>query len=362
MPVITKPKVPISDKPTGVRDSCLLLGYLSLIIQAFLGLVILLALVTKRLREKPKRKMQIFMYDITKQLTGSVAVHFINLLLSILLSTDEPEISINSETCTKIKNITLIRRIFQKFVYVYFYGDMSTRDDDDGEDDKTQCSWYFLNLLSDCTIGVYLLYFIIGRVNNIFKRKFKFQNTESGNYWELKIDKRLVRLNRFKDTDYNSIISINGKIIKDKALLEAIPEKYKEGYNIKLSGPKFKILLVQTMIFVISLVIMKLIISILLEIDFIGGILFHMTDEILEFLSKLFKSADIFFVMFVAPLCLNIFQYICIDSIIKLKPNFKHTETNKLLEDSEEDLNNNFRYLIDKVSYEHFNESVPLLP
>ena len=361
MLVIIDPKVPINDKPYAVRNSCLLLGYLSIIIQAFLGMVILLALVTKRLREKPKRKMQIFMYDITKQLTGSIAVHFINLLLSILLSTDEPEISIKSETCSKIKNMTLIKKLAHKFVYIYLYGDLKAMDGDD-DDDKTQCSWYFLNLLSDCTIGVYLLYFIIGRVNNIFKKKFKFQNTESGNYWELKVDKRLVRLNRFKDTDYTSIISINGKIIKDKALLDAIPEKYKEGYNIKLNGPKFRILLVQTMIFVISLVIMKLIISILLEIDFIGGILFHMTDEILEFLSKLFKSADIFFVMFVAPLCLNIFQYICIDSIIKLKPNFKHSETTKLLEDSEEDLNSNFRYLIDKVSYEDFGESVELLP
>ncbi|CAI8495594.1 unnamed protein product [Hanseniaspora opuntiae] len=360
MPVITKPKVPISDKPTGVRDSCLLLGYLSILIQSFLGVVILLALITKRLREKPKRKMQIFMYDIAKQLTGSVAVHFINLLLSILLSTDEPEVNISSQKCPKIRTMSLVKNGFKKFIFMYLNVELKIKEDDD--DDKTQCSWYFLNLVSDCTIGVYLLYLIIDKVNGIFKRKFKFENIESGNYWELKVDKRLVRLNRFKNADYSSIISINGKIVKDKALLEAIPEKYKEGYSIKLNGPKFKILLVQTMIFVISLVIMKLIISILLEIDFIGDVLFHMTDEILEFLSKLFRRADIFFVMFVAPLCLNIFQYVCIDSIIKLKPELKHANTGKITEDSEDDLNVHFRYLIDKASYENFSESLPLLP
>ncbi|KAL6933465.1 hypothetical protein ACO0R3_002572 [Hanseniaspora guilliermondii] len=360
MPVITKPKIPISDKPTGVRDSCLLLGYLSIIIQTFLGIVILLALITKRLREKPKRKMQIFMYDIAKQLTGSVAVHFINLLLSILLSTDQAEVNTNSQKCTRIKIISLVKNVLQKYIFIYLDVDLTTKDEDD--DDKTQCSWYFLNLLSDCTIGVYLLYLIIDKVNGIFKKKFKFENIESGNYWDLRVDKRLVRLNRFKNADYSSIISINGKIIKDKTLLDAIPEKYKEGYNIKLNGPKFKILIVQTMIFVISLVIMKLIISIILEIGFIGDVLFHMTDEILEFLSKFFRSADIFFVMFVAPLCLNIFQYVCIDSIIKLKPNLKHTDTGKITEDSEDDINVHFRYLIDKVSYENFSETVTLLP
>lgn len=360
MPLTTKPKDPISDKPTGVRDSCLLLGYLSILIQTFLGVVILLALITKRLKEKPKRKMQVFMYDIAKQLTGSVAVHFINLVLSILLSTDEPQVNITSQKCPKIRTMSLVRNMLKKFASMYFNVELKKKDYDD--DDKTQCSWYFLNLLSDCTIGVYLLYLIIDKINGVFKKKFKFENTESGNYWELKVDKRLVRLNRFKNADYSSIISINGKIVREKALLDAIPEKYKEGYNIKLNGPKFKILMVQTMIFVISLVIMKLIISILLEIRFIGDVLFHLTDEILEFLSKLFRRADIFFVMFVAPLCLNIFQYVCIDSIIKLKPDLKHANTRKVTEDSEDDMNIQFRYLIDKASYENFSESLPLLP
>ncbi|OBA28004.1 hypothetical protein HANVADRAFT_58278 [Hanseniaspora valbyensis NRRL Y-1626] len=354
MPVITQPTQP--PQPPKLKDSCLLLGYLSIIIQCFLGLIILSALIVKRLREHPKRKMQIFVYDIVKQLSGAIGIHFINLLLSILLSNSDPEVSIS--TCKKIKKITIVKKILISFISVY-----SNKDGNGGNDgdDKTQCSWYFLNLLSDCTFGVYIFYYIINKVNSIFKNSFNFKNIESGNYWELKVEKRLATSSQFKNMDDKSIVSINGKIVKDHAILQAIPDKHKNGYSIRINGPKFKILLVQTMIFFISLIIMKLIISILLEIDIIGNVLFHITDEILGFMSKLFRSADIFFVMFVAPLCLNIFQYVCIDSIIKLKPKLKKLITTENEEQVETDINDEYRFLIDKLSYENFEENVPLL-
>ncbi|XBW37436.1 hypothetical protein QEN19_003017 [Hanseniaspora menglaensis] len=355
MPVVVTPLQPSpSPKP---RDSCLLLGYLSIIIQCFLGLVILSALIIKRLKEHPKRKMEIFVYDIIKQLTGAVGIHFINLLLSILLSDTEPDVSINS--CRKIKKISIVKNLFLRVISLYRNKNIDG-DDEDYDDDKTQCSWYFLNLLSDCTFGVYILYYIINKVNSIFQKNFNFKNVESGNYWELTVEKRLANSSQFKNLDDKSIVSINGKIVEDAHILDAIPKRHKHGYSIRIKGPKVKILIVQTMIFFISLIIMKLIISILLEIDIIGGILFHITDEILEFMAKLFRSADIFFVMFVAPICLNIFQYICIDSIIKLKPNLEtvsilETESNK------EDLNKEYRFLIDLVSYDNSQENVPLL-
>lgn len=349
MPVELVPSQPPS--PPVPRDSCLLLGYLSILIQCFLGVMILSALIVKRLREHPKRKMEVFVYDIIKQLSGSIGIHFINLILSILLSDTDPEVSI--DTCGKLKKMTVIKRILLTTVSF-----ARIKDDDNNDDDKTQCSWYFLNLLSDCTFGVYIFYYIMNRVNYIFKNKFKFKNIQSGNYWEIKVEKRLVSSTQFKDLDDKSIVSINGDIVKDPSILAEIPQRHKNGYSIRINGPKFKILLVQTMIFFISLILMKLIISILLEIDVIGGVLFHITDEMLAFLSKLFRSADIFFVMFVAPLCLNVFQYIYIDSLIKLQPSLDNSTT---VENDEVDINKEYRFIIDKVSYENFEENIRLL-
>ena len=52
------------------------------IVQALLGLLVILSLVYKRQRESPKRPWNIWLFDIAKQLAGQMFVHGVNLLIS----------------------------------------------------------------------------------------------------------------------------------------------------------------------------------------------------------------------------------------------------------------------------------------
>jgi hypothetical protein len=69
----------MSDSPTpkpvppGVDDgTCELLGPPALIVQGLMGIMVILTLVYKRQREKPKRKWRIWMFDVSKQLVGEL--------------------------------------------------------------------------------------------------------------------------------------------------------------------------------------------------------------------------------------------------------------------------------------------------
>ena len=52
------------------------------VVQALLGLLVILSLVYKRHRESPKRPWRIWIFDIAKQLAGQMFVHGVNLLIS----------------------------------------------------------------------------------------------------------------------------------------------------------------------------------------------------------------------------------------------------------------------------------------
>lgn len=52
------------------------------VVQALLGLVVILSLVYKRQRESPKRPWRIWVFDVAKQLAGQMFVHGVNLLIS----------------------------------------------------------------------------------------------------------------------------------------------------------------------------------------------------------------------------------------------------------------------------------------
>ena len=52
------------------------------VVQALLGLLVILSLVYKRHRESPKRPWNIWLFDVAKQLAGQMFVHGVNLLIS----------------------------------------------------------------------------------------------------------------------------------------------------------------------------------------------------------------------------------------------------------------------------------------
>src|SRR5215469_17118390 len=68
------------------NGECRLLGPFSLLVQAALGALALLSLVYKRWRERPRRPVKIWFFDVSKQVFGAIILHVLNLLMSMLSS------------------------------------------------------------------------------------------------------------------------------------------------------------------------------------------------------------------------------------------------------------------------------------
>lgn len=127
---------------------CELVGTFSLVTQAFLGLLCLLTLIVKRMYEYPlRRTWQVWLFDVSKQIIGALGVHVFNVLLLIVKTS--PEVSL--EPCP---------------------------DDTCGD----PCDWYFLSIVLDCTIGVYVLYLVFRFLNHVCKKRLHFTQIESGDY------------------------------------------------------------------------------------------------------------------------------------------------------------------------------------
>ncbi|KAF9006665.1 vacuolar membrane protein-domain-containing protein [Cyathus striatus] len=128
------------------RHSCQLLGPTALVVQALMGVLVILSLVYKRHRESPKRPWRIWLFDISKQVVGQMFVHGFNVLISHIVS-----VGTSSNAC-----IT-----------------------------------YFLNILIDTTLGVALIYFILHFLTYLFTERFGMKGFQSGlygtppsfNYW-----------------------------------------------------------------------------------------------------------------------------------------------------------------------------------
>lgn len=73
----------------GSKDGeCRLLGPFALFVQAGLGVLALSSLVFKRWRERPRRPMKVWFFDVSKQVVGSVLLHLLNVLMSMVSSED----------------------------------------------------------------------------------------------------------------------------------------------------------------------------------------------------------------------------------------------------------------------------------
>ncbi|KAJ1920866.1 hypothetical protein IWQ60_006906 [Tieghemiomyces parasiticus] len=120
------------------EENCKLMDSFAIFIQSLLGVLAISTLFIKRQREVPQRPFRIWLYDVSKQATGSAMVHMLNL------------------------------------VAAYLSGKSS-------HEDSNPCVWYFMNLVLDTTIGVYILYLYL-HLLHAGVRRLGLEHMESGNY------------------------------------------------------------------------------------------------------------------------------------------------------------------------------------
>ncbi|CCE62772.1 hypothetical protein TPHA_0D01310 [Tetrapisispora phaffii CBS 4417] len=226
------------------EDTCQLLGPVSIGIQVIMGAWIVMSLLMKRNYEHPKRKLIVWTYDVSKQLIGSLLVHFLNLFISVVQEHKA--------------NLTFSLNI----------GDNGSGDEDD------QCDYYFLNLLLDTTIGIPIFWVAFTCIEKLFSY-YNFKNIESGNYFTT-----------------------------EGAAVGKTSEK-----------PSFVAFLKQLNIFTSGLIVMKLVIFLVLY--YFEEFAYWLANMLLGW-SDPWPNFQIFLVMFISPIALNLFQYYCVDNIIKL--------------------------------------------
>lgn len=141
-PALSGPKFPGKHRDNSNDDEqCQLLGPLALVIQATMGLIAILTLLFKRSRENPQRPLWVWVFDVSKQIFGALGLHFINLLLST------NNASPSSAVASPLMTLT-------SFVVS---GNSTVKPEP--EPGSSACTWYFLNMFLDTTIGIPVLWF-----------------------------------------------------------------------------------------------------------------------------------------------------------------------------------------------------------
>lgn len=229
-----KKSAPVADDDDG---KCELVGTFSLLTQAFLGLLCMLSLIIKRFYEYPvRRSWRIWFFDVSKQVIGAFGVHVFNLLLSIMKA--QPNMIATSEDC----------------------------DSDGCLGDP--CDWYFLSIVLDCTIGVYILYLVFSWVSWVCKEYFHITQIESGQYG-------------------------------------SDPRK-----------PSVRAYFKQLAVYFGSLMITKFILYGILEC-FESQLLWFTSHVLLVWLNDYPNEFEIFVVMFIVPVFMNCLQLVLVDSFIQ---------------------------------------------
>ncbi|BGP29750.1 hypothetical protein JCM10296v2_001495 [Rhodotorula toruloides] len=216
--------------------TCRLLGPFALVIQGIMGAVVILSLVAKRMREKPRRKWKIWLGDVSKQVVGQAFVHSANIAISDLIA-------------------------------------LHTSDN--------PCSLYALNILVDTTLGVLILYYLLRLSTHLMHTTFNQPAYQTGFYGS--------------------------------------------PFSLSLWGG-------QAAIYVACLTAMKIVVLVLfwafpvLE-DVMSWMLGWVTDD----------EAQVFIVMLVLPLVMNLFQFLMVDSILKSKDGAGSDAFGARLEETDEE-------------------------
>ncbi|WPK24728.1 hypothetical protein PUMCH_002012 [Australozyma saopauloensis] len=230
----------LSSKPSD-DHKCELVGTFSLFTQAFLGLLCILSLIIKRFYEYPERRTwQVWFFDVSKQIIGAMGVHVFNLLLSILKA--QPDINVAKKKSD----------------------DCYENDDCTG----SPCDWYFLNIVLDCTIGVYVLYLVLRFVSFVCKKYLHVTQIESGEYG---------------------------------------PNPHR---------PSVRAYLKQLSLYFGSLMVTKFVLYGLVEC-FESELLWFTSNILLSWLNEYPNELEIFIVMFVVPVVMNCIQLVLVDNFIQ---------------------------------------------
>ncbi|RKF61104.1 Vacuolar membrane protein [Erysiphe neolycopersici] len=150
--------------PSG-NGECRLLGPFAIFVQGALGLLALTALVFKRWRERPQRPVKIWIFDVSKQILGSILVHLANLAMSLVSS---------GQLSIKVDPAVVNTRQLQER--------LANNSDDYS---PNPCSFYLLNLAIDTTIGIPILIFLLHIITKLLLHTgfgSPPESIESGNY------------------------------------------------------------------------------------------------------------------------------------------------------------------------------------
>ncbi|KAL1924295.1 uncharacterized protein VTP21DRAFT_7330 [Calcarisporiella thermophila] len=246
-----------SDAPAAPADDqagCKLMDEFAVIVQIFLAALAFSTLIYKRQREDPRRPLLIWGFDVSKQVIGAGVIHILNIALSY----------INGEA---IKG-------------------------------SNPCVWYFLNILIDTTIGVFILWCIIQGLNQIVLY-FGIKDLRSGEYGEPPLRAQLARWSK------------------------------------------------QCALFIVALIIMKAVVL----------LLFSLMPFLVDFgrwslaWSMGNTKLQVVFVMLIFPLIMNIVQFWLVDQIVK-----KKTRKDIRLEKEDEEAFNEFLALHSDEEDEHAEE------
>ncbi|KAG8218988.1 vacuolar membrane protein-domain-containing protein, partial [Butyriboletus roseoflavus] len=202
--------------------SCQLLGPTALVVQALMGVLAVLSLVYKRHWETQKRPWKIWLFDVSKQVFGQMFVHGLNVLISDLGSHHSA---------------------------------------------GNACTYYFLNILLDTTLGIGLIYLVLQSATWLLSKKLGIKGLKTGQYG---------------------------------------------------NPPSVAFWVRQTAVYVFSITTMKLLVVALFAvwpgISSIGDwLLSWIGDE---------ESVQVIFVMGIFPIFMNIVQFWVIDSIVKASYQF----------------------------------------
>lgn len=246
--------IKFSSAPADDNDGkCELVGTFSLLTQAFLGLLCLLSLIVKRFYEYPvRRTWYVWFFDVSKQVIGALGVHVFNVMLSILKALP-----------ADLKS-----------------SDIPENCDGDSDCGGDPCDWYFLSIVLDCTIGVYVLYVVLRALSHVCEKYFGVTQIESGEYG---------------------------------------PDPH---------NPSKKAYFKQLGLYFGSLMITKFVLYGLVEC-FETQLLWITSHILLAWLDEYPNEVEIFIVMFVVPVFMNCLQLILVDNFIQNQ--FVH-ETNSRLQ------------------------------
>lgn len=109
-----------------MEKQCSLFGGFGVAVQLLLGVVCCLTLLYKRHREHPRRPLNIFLLDASKQVCSALVSHAMNLMASEMISAYHPEgpcvwyfINIMLDTTVAVLISYLLFRLFQSIVKEY---------------------------------------------------------------------------------------------------------------------------------------------------------------------------------------------------------------------------------------------------